>query len=565
MQYEGKGMAMDLFESSSAFGRLDTTHFGSWLNMDNAIRHPDALHVLPLLWSSFHLPIGDEHRDYVSSLKDPEEIQFAVMAFTAAAHEARHFHDLLLTPYGSVLLRQYTRAALLALSLRNELLFRSRAAVVPLTEWAPTWETLHVLDPDVEAPPANVLEVAQAFDLLKRKLRAFDEGWFVPNLKISATSILEALATVVQGRVVNLEFGAEATGQFMTRMRNSPARRLYLGTLEWLLDILGPMPVEAVLLILLAALSGDFQSQDEQRVRYPKDLLLTLVSWLRKRHIVPGKLSGLDELRNSIDDFFTDYFGDDLQGLMLQAVRVNVQASEAFTEMVDAMEATTGPDPTARGALVAFNSLVQTGGAWVGNLSQDPKWYCTDPYVRQVLLLPRSLVFLWTEIGIPITPELNAAYYVQSEWIVQSHSDTLRPLLKALSQESEVLRIGSVLIPRPELVLSTEVDLGVPCPYIVPELDLTAWTQYYDDVIPWLRMLLDGESANLPGPSWQSLLGIFSEMGTSVYSPGGPIPLPDPNYIFESLRHDSLAKPEWLDPGFRNLLAELRRRKGRLA
>ena len=295
---------MKPFEASSAFGRLDKTFLGMWLNVDAATHLDQPQRSLPLFLSSFYLPINDDHREFVMEQESGSKRGLAAAAFTAAAHESRHFHDLLFTCYGSVLARQHTRAALLLRASFDDLLLRSRMIIVPLDAWSDYWQTLRILDERVEPPSATLAELGQQFATMRIKLEAFNRSTLLPNFPMTATDILEAIAGSVQGRLVHLEFGDGARRDFLDLMRETGAFGRYFSVIEWLVKALGPMPLEAALLLLEASLCGDFQDPREDVARYPVDLLITMVDWLHRQGIAPGELASLDEVYNRVNDFF---------------------------------------------------------------------------------------------------------------------------------------------------------------------------------------------------------------------------------------------------------------------
>src|SRR5437762_1481050 len=101
---------MDLFEPQGAYGRFDPATFGLWINLDYVLEHSDFQGLLPLMLPTFAYDLTAEHRAYIEGKSDAEMLR-AANCFTVASHEARHFPDLLASPYGSMLARQFTRAA----------------------------------------------------------------------------------------------------------------------------------------------------------------------------------------------------------------------------------------------------------------------------------------------------------------------------------------------------------------------------------------------------------------------------------------------------------------------
>src|SRR5215472_2692531 len=166
---------MDIFEPMG-FGRFDSSIFGLRLNLDRAITEPFDPDLLQLTLESFHRPIGQKHRKYVADIQDSEKKSLAVSLFTLSCHETKHFHDLLITPYGSMLMRQFTRLALLSLCCFSDLFLRNDTIMLPLRDWVSDWEIYTGIIPPLREPSENIKAIADAVETMMTKLRAFDTG-----------------------------------------------------------------------------------------------------------------------------------------------------------------------------------------------------------------------------------------------------------------------------------------------------------------------------------------------------------------------------------------------------
>jgi hypothetical protein len=554
---------MYLFESSSRFGRLEPHHLGLWLNLDQAIAHERGAEVLPLLWSTFHFPVDDRHRAYVESLADPADRRFALTAFTAAVHETRHFHDLLSTPYGAVFMRQYARAAIAVLMSRLDILVRPGAILAPLRDWEANWQLLRPLEPRLGAPPEALRELAGVLDTAATKLHAFDRGITGADMPITATAILEALATNVQLRHAHLAFGDEAGGLLREQLQQSPARGRYLGVTEWLLHQLGPMPFDALQYLLWVSLCGNFQDSRPERPRYPTDVLLFLVGTLRRHGIRPGRLSGFEELRVIVDELLDDALGDDVDGLIIQGSKATDGVEQALRTGVERYEEQVGhADEDLRTALAVLKNFKEAGAAFGCTMALNAGWYSSDDYLAQIDRLPQPLVLLTSELGVPVTPELREMYYVQSSTGLRRR-DMPREVLQLADRwfgGEDVLQLAHVLSPH-EHTPAAAPELPSRLSFQLTPIRVGLWQRHYDAAVPLLRLLMEGRSAPLPSTVMAQLAAVFATMGTSVMTTSGALAAPDPSALAEGLALDPDASSHLSSPWFQEQLAGLRQSK----
>ena len=155
----------------SDLGRLDIGHLGLWLNFDG-IRGHDEARLRKLATAAAELRIGAEHQAYADELADERARTEAMALFTSVAHETRHFHDLLMTPYGSALMGHHMRAAFALQSALGSLAAAS-VIVVPLRDWDDLLPVLRRIVPELEPPPGRLRLLAETRDAeaLKRELR----------------------------------------------------------------------------------------------------------------------------------------------------------------------------------------------------------------------------------------------------------------------------------------------------------------------------------------------------------------------------------------------------------
>src|SRR5262245_24338808 len=101
--------------SSPWYGRFDPLVFGIRLRLAVPSVQHEAGERMQFALSSFAIPHFLLQPEYLFKLTDEMDIQDALLTFTSAIHETKHFHDLLSTPYGIMLARHFSRLALLCI------------------------------------------------------------------------------------------------------------------------------------------------------------------------------------------------------------------------------------------------------------------------------------------------------------------------------------------------------------------------------------------------------------------------------------------------------------------
>lgn len=149
----------------------------------------------------------------VRSSLGPEAEQDFVQRFTSLHHEIKHFHDLLLTPFGNAVIRSFFKYAM--------------AASVLLRDGA--WESGTYVDLPLRPGSTKTLE------LVDRVRKKEDE---CVQLIRSARLTLEALASLAQRQLVWTQFGSAAQEVLRTDLLNDPT---YNALLDVLIPVLRPL------------------------------------------------------------------------------------------------------------------------------------------------------------------------------------------------------------------------------------------------------------------------------------------------------------------------------------
>lgn len=502
-----------------------------------------------LTLTSFHFPVNDKHRAFLEGLSG-DALRFALNCFTVFAHERKHFHDVLATPYGSMLMRQSTRASLLTLASRDELLFRSDSIAVPLSQWIPNAK-LFQLARGVPPPSDNLRELHNVLVSMQDKVAAFDRGTVeVPGAfkGLTATGILEGLAILAQEHEIERSFGSGSISPFRECFSNPTTELEYYGAIALCAAALGSdIPTECLSYCLLVSLCGDFQSADGHVPRCPVDVLMHLLVWLRQNS---DRDSLYDPFRffEKVDEFFEETFSDDVEGLTMKASQTNAKITPAFAEMVKRSEDLFGDDGAARTVFDAFENFREVQAGFAANVFIEPLWYVGAGYRENIDALPKPVVFLECNTGLPIDPSLEDIYYIQTESrlnLAEFPPDIARTF-RHLADHQGIVRGAHVLSPRSARFSPPTGKYPVQFGFKVSEIDVDLWQRAFDRAGGSLRFLLNGPDG-LVEPLLKTIVLGFALVGARVYSTSGelkPPPVPeDPN------------NPS-IDPEFRKLLTD---------
>lgn len=533
------------------FGKFDPVNFGLWLNVDPILRSSLGADFVSLAISSFHFPLSDQHKVFIDNAPE-EQRSFALNCFTMFAHERRHFHDMLATTYGSMLMRQYTRAALAIHSNRDLLYFGSDLIAVPLSDGIDNESILGAAG--VPAAPDALRKLNDLLKTMQQKLRVFDRGWEPlprPFANLTATSIMESLAVLMQEQEIAQHLGSEYVRVFRAGFPAS-AREHYYGAAALCHNALGEAPFEAVVYCLYASLCGNFQESRPDVPRYPRDLLAALLHWLNRRG--GGEFQfGFEGFREQVDEFFEEVCGKDVQGIVTAAVHTNREAAQSYRAAAQAAAEQGVTDVDLYPSI--FDNFCEVQAPFAASLAVNPSWYCGPAYVKHTTALPTPVVFLETVDGLPIG-DLEKLYYIQTESRVclDQFPPNVREHYSHLADAEGVLRAAHILSPKDVLASSTDPS---PTLFNVPPIDVALWQRGVDEAGCLLRFLLEGMEG-LIEPLARTALLAFGLTGVRVFSMSGELKIPPLPEDPEDRGLDPVVRKFLADPKFREALAELR-------
>lgn len=524
-----------ILNSSSEFGRLDVSHLGVWLNLDRVPAETNSTPMAELLSAAVQYKISDQHREVVEAAGTAEGRAALVGLFTSVEHEARHFHDLLVSPYGHYLMELNARAAFSIFGAWRSL-HGAGALVVPLADWESQLPVLRVLDKELTAPNAKLAELADVLRGISHRQQVLNRGILHPDVKLTSTSILEASALLVQVGAAGAAFGLERANELMHLIGSGSAADRYFGPLSYIEHHLGHIPGGGLAVILLGALSGDVFSDDERAIRSPVDVLVDMISWLAAkenfpvRNMVSGdaSLELIVEIYNLVSEFLSSTIGRDIEDSMSEAWETTNAMVRHWQDRLSGKGDDSMQWFRIREMLRVYENYRDVGGSLMANFYRQPAWYLIDQYLDLLPRLPQPVTFYWSDSGIPASPSLAQDFYIQNELIVPAAPDRLLPtdgsneilaeFVNRSYYDGEAYRMAFVISP-------LEAPQPEPAPNFLPiplnHVDHEAWLGYFDGIVPLMRLLMEGSEAHLPWPIQNLTLSLFELLKTKVYSGAG--------------------------------------------
>jgi hypothetical protein len=369
-----------------SFGKFDPVVFGLRFNIDGALSASNAHELLPLVWQAIHFPPTQAHQHFVHSLKDEEQRFDAVAYFSLRVHESRHFHDLLATPYGCVLMRQYFRAAILGQAIMPDLVLRLKSLYVPVVDWAANDRFLQRQFPDLGSPPRSIAQFADILSTMTTKLDTFNRGVMASGgglPRIDACGILEGSAITSQELHIEETYGAEAALLFRRKVWESPVGEQYYSVRRLLQELSGEaVPARNFLALCLCALCGNFQDPDSKHARYPADLLLEMLIWMAQAGFRPSRASSAEDVVEVADRFFRAECGGSLMSNLNTASETNLRTLRALER--DAAEMGDLCGGAARELVAGFKNYATAYEGYIRNVFTNINRYCGVSYSKEL-------------------------------------------------------------------------------------------------------------------------------------------------------------------------------------
>jgi hypothetical protein len=494
---------MDIFESQG-FGRFDTSVFGLRLNFDQLLKAPRGDELTRLGLTSFLWPPEQAHRDYIARVTDPKLETQALALFTLARHETRHFHDLLISPYGAALMREFTNLARLALACRQEILTSCSTIILPVTEWASDWQLYRMGDASVDEPPESVKELAAAAGAWLARLRTLNGGVDVDrpySSSVTSESILEGLAILLQQNAVKDLFGPEKMPAFMRIFQSREAANRYYGALNFVAKLFQVQPpTDTMSIMLFASLFGDLGAEAPSSPSSPKELLTGMADWIGRECPQAYASANPGVMLRAVNAYFKASFGESMRGMAIRTARAN----QAFLRSLLSWH----QDNTRLRSdfvrtqeheiLLLFVNYAEAHEATADNVTGNPFWYLSKPYFDHPGVLPNPIIYLESNLGVTFFEGegLEKLFYIQGETRLDlAKIDAVEPGRidwDKLPQGTKILRRAHRLAPLGIYRTEAKPEDERYFPRAMPNLDLHLWHHNFDSIHGDLRILVEG-------------------------------------------------------------------------
>jgi hypothetical protein len=508
------------------FGQFDPVIFGLRFNIDTAQTAPNKRELLPLVWQGIHSGPSKDHLNFVHSLKDEDQRFDALAYFSLRVHESRHFHDLLATPYGCMLMRQYFRALILGQAAVSDLVFNLKRLYVPVRDWVANASILQRRFPDLGPPPPSINWFAEIVSTMVSKLDHFNRGTLGPAVGLSgvdACSILEASAITVQELQIENIYGAEAKTLFHEKVLKSPVGVQYY-SVQLLLQKLchEGIPPEILLAVCFCVLCGNFQDPDPKHSRYPADLLLKLMMWLKEKGVRLSRVGSVEEVVTVVDQFFRTQ-GNGLMANLQAASDANLKQQESLkrdvSNIIDQGHSTDrGYSVPSRELLAGFQNFVNCYDAYSRTVFTNIRDYCSIAYCEELDEHPEPVFFIETEYGIPLTKDVDLLYYTGSGVGLdgtdsQADLDSILGSSQLSRREDGSYRVAFLLSPKQRSVARRTNSLFI-------DVDLWQKNFGHSDMV---RFLIAGGTNNMSLTQSVFSASVLASAGVKVFNVSGEI------------------------------------------
>jgi hypothetical protein len=484
-----------------------------------------------------------EHQNFICSLSDENERFEAVSYFSLRVHESRHFHDLLATPYGCMLMRQYFRVAILGQAVMRDLVLRTKSLYVPIVDWAANDRFLQRQFPNLGTPPSSIAWFAEILSTMSTKLDAFNRGIVAPAAglpRIDACAVLEGSAITSQELHIEDTYGVKAAGLFRRMVWESPVGELYYGVRQ-LVEVLNGETVSAqnFLALCLCALCGNFQDPDSNHTRYPSDLLVEMLLWMAEAGFRPSRASSAEEVVQVADRFFRAAHGSSLMGNLQQASETNLKTFEALEH--DAAEIEEGTGEAARELLAGFRNYATAYEGYIRNVFTDVNSYCDVAYSRELNKHTDPVFFVESEYGIPLTEEVEKFYFIGAgaEFRGGQDLESRLPPSQIAPRADGSFKTAFLISPKQGLLPRRDDPAAI---------DVELWQKNFEHA-EMVRFLIAGGTKNMPQTQQQIALATLVSGGTKVFTVSG------------EMHTSAIVDFDQIGPGINEMVASIRRLK----
>jgi hypothetical protein len=347
------------------------------------------------------------HQAFLSSTK-PDQQGRVIASFSVFAHETRHFHDLLLTCYGSFLLRQALQLNMAYFNmLRDDIVYLCDAIYLPLNEWVNNRELLRRFHPQLSPPTENIVRYVRESEQHEALLAKFEQGTSKRS-PVTASCLLEASAIIAQEEYVRSNFGVESVRPFWSIFQGE-AQRHYFGALDTLQTVLKrEVPLDMQAFIIFAALCGDYRGKSGISGSTPPDAFVLILSELTSKKI---DLFSPPDVSAAVNECFERWGWGSPFAAIKRAHRENRELLDVYRRTYEGEEL----HKSVEACLAAFENYCDVQDAYLQWFSDGHKGYFDlRQYSRDLFSLPLPPLYFECVRGLPYTDVLMTAFEMES-------------------------------------------------------------------------------------------------------------------------------------------------------
>jgi hypothetical protein len=530
------------FLSKTNFGKLDPSNFGIWVNFKSLTEY-DRINVnrkipalTPLVLTTFYDGIQDEHREFVNQLPTKEDRQFALCALTLYAHETRHYHDLMSSPYGARIMRNYAKVNYFTALARTKIMFQDKSCVVPLADWIYDSELFEKIF-QLPFPDKNLRHLQDWFERVTKDHENLRKGLFswesvgIRGLDFfDSNSIIESLALLHQGKLIFMEFGDKLYKEFKELFTNERLRESYTGGIMLVNTIFGKQLSSYITSSLLhASLFRYDHNESYIKIMPPKDALIELCLWITDNNIQVEKIFETGKSIEFYQEYFCDITGKDLDEAIFKTDELNKEFHQNLLENLELIQSKYPAMNTTyvQTSIDLFEQLMAVHKGFSATVSFNLPVYHGIQYVKDQRNLTLPITFIETD-GVFLTKldndPLEEYFFIAEEMrvelnrYVKNKEDDFISSLK--TTEEGIVRIAFLLSLKNYHNGNPTKSKFFKNHFTHPHHYIELAQKNFDGNGTWLLLLMYGKDA-LPEIIWENLKSTMANFGTTFYTVNG--------------------------------------------
>ena len=153
------------------------------------------------------------------------------------------------------------------------------------------------------------------------------------------------------------------------------------------------VPSGNFLALCLCSLCGDFQDPDASHARYPADLLLQMIIWMREIGFRVSRADSPEAVVAAADRFFHEAHGRSLMENLRTASETNLKTLQALRHDAEQL-GSKGARAATEDLLAGFENFATAYEGEVRRVFGDPNGYCGLGYSRELTRHVEPMFFL---------------------------------------------------------------------------------------------------------------------------------------------------------------------------